>query len=271
MGPARRLLPAFVVGQGVLDRDPVGGVLVAVAFPLLDSAGQCSRTRSSWWCDCLPAVVAAQADLAVVQEDLDVGEVLEADGDALGGGCRGIVHTTRPQGVGPSRTAPPVSNDGGLHGVLLLLPGNERALSAAAGRRPADLDLGGIQPQLDILGLGVGEHVSQCPKARVKAVGDRTPPLGQENTYICDRTSDGGAVHAEQQPQYRVRQIVAADGSAWPPAGRRRPTGGGRRLLRPASWLHRAQHGDAPRPRPATAPPTPRPDERDAAESPVNS
>lgn len=40
------------------------------------------------------------------------------------------------------------------------------------------------------------------------AVGDRAPPLGQERTYLCDRTGDGGAVDAEQQPQCRVRQVV---------------------------------------------------------------
>jgi hypothetical protein len=49
----------------------------------------------------LPAVVAAQAEVAVVQENLDVGEALEADVDAFVAGGRGIVHTTRPQGVGP--------------------------------------------------------------------------------------------------------------------------------------------------------------------------
>jgi hypothetical protein len=49
----------------------------------------------------LPAVVAAQAEVAVVQEDLDVGEVLEADGDAFIAGRRGVVHASRPQGIGP--------------------------------------------------------------------------------------------------------------------------------------------------------------------------
>jgi hypothetical protein len=37
----------------------------------------------------------------VVQEGLDIGEVLEADGDALGAGGRGVVHTSRSQGIGP--------------------------------------------------------------------------------------------------------------------------------------------------------------------------
>jgi hypothetical protein len=46
-------------------------------------------------------MVAAQAQVAVVQEDLDVGEVLEADGDALVADGRGVMHTSRSQGIGP--------------------------------------------------------------------------------------------------------------------------------------------------------------------------
>lgn len=101
MGPAHQLFPAFVVGEGVFDGDAVEGVPVAVAFPLFGSAGQCSRTRFSGWCDRLPTVVAAEAQVAVVQEDLDVGEVLEADGDAFVAGGHGVVHTSRSQGVDP--------------------------------------------------------------------------------------------------------------------------------------------------------------------------
>lgn len=74
---------------------------MAVAFPLLNSAGQCSRPGFPGRCDRLSAVVAAQAEIAVVQEDLDVGEVWEADGYAFVAGGRGIVHTPRPQGIGP--------------------------------------------------------------------------------------------------------------------------------------------------------------------------
>lgn len=101
MGPAGQLFLSFVVGEGVFDGDAVGGVSVAVAFPLFDSAGQCSRPGFSGRCDRLPAVVAAEAEITVVHKDLDVGEVLEADGYAFIAGGRGIVHTARPQGVGP--------------------------------------------------------------------------------------------------------------------------------------------------------------------------
>jgi hypothetical protein len=48
MGSARQLLPALVVGEGMFDGDAVGGVPVAVAFPLFDSAGQCSRAGVFW-------------------------------------------------------------------------------------------------------------------------------------------------------------------------------------------------------------------------------
>jgi len=38
---------------------------------------------------------------------------------------------------------------------------NARRPPRPAGRWTADLDLGGVQPQLDAFGLGVGEHVGQ--------------------------------------------------------------------------------------------------------------
>lgn len=37
---------------------------------------------------------------------------------------------------------------------------------------------------------------------------DRTSPLGQQPSHLADRTGDGGAIDAEQQPQRRMRQIV---------------------------------------------------------------
>jgi hypothetical protein len=101
-----------------------------------------------------------------------------------------------------------VGDDGGLHGVLFLLARDERAPSAASGWRPADLDLGGVQAELNALGLGIGEHVRECPQAQSRTVGDRASPLGQESTYLPDRAGDGGAVDAEQQPQHRVREVV---------------------------------------------------------------
>ncbi len=74
--------------------------------------------------------------------------------------------------------------------------------------RPADLDLGGVQAQLDALGLGVGEHLRQCPQTRTRAIGNRASTLGQEGAYLPDRAGDGGAVNPEQQPKDSVRQVV---------------------------------------------------------------
>ncbi len=94
------------------------------------------------------------------------------------------------------------------HCVLLLLPRDEGTASAAAGRGPADLEFGGVQPQLDAFGLGVCEHIRQGPQPQAGPVRDRTSPLGRQPSHLTDRTGDGGAIDAEQQPQRRMRQIV---------------------------------------------------------------
>lgn len=118
------------------------------------------------------------------------------------------MHPARSQGIGPKRAALVVGDDGGLHGVLLLLARDDRPASATAGRRPADLDLGGVQPQLDALGLGIGEHICQGPKPHTRAVGNRAASFGQEPAYLSDGAGDGGAVDTEQQGEDRVRQIT---------------------------------------------------------------
>ncbi|MDH6554788.1 hypothetical protein M2163_000319 [Streptomyces sp. SAI-135] len=43
-----------------------------------------------------------------------------------------------------------------------------------------DLDLGGVQAQFGAFGLGVGEHIRQCPKTQAGMVGDRASTFGQE-------------------------------------------------------------------------------------------
>lgn len=74
--------------------------------------------------------------------------------------------------------------------------------------RPSDLDLGGVQPQLDALGLGVGEHVLQCSKPQARPVGNSKAPFRQQSAHLTDGTGDGRAIDAEQHTQDRVRQIV---------------------------------------------------------------
>ncbi|MDQ0828180.1 hypothetical protein QF032_000024 [Streptomyces achromogenes] len=88
------------------------------------------------------------------------------------------------------------------------LPETKARASAAAGRWPADLDLGGVQTQLDAFGLGIGKYIRQRPKPQAGTVGNRAPPLRQERAHLCDRPGDGGTVDTEQQPQHRVRQVV---------------------------------------------------------------
>lgn len=44
-------------------------------------------------------------------------------------------------------------------------------------RWPADLDLGDVQPKLDAVGLGAGEHIRQCPKAREMVEWSTAPGL----------------------------------------------------------------------------------------------
>lgn len=72
----------------------------------------------------------------------------------------------------------------------------------------ADLDLGGVQAELDALGLGAGEHIRQCPKTQARTVGDCAPPLGQQGAYFSDGPGDGGAVDTGQQPEDSVRKVM---------------------------------------------------------------
>lgn len=160
-------------------------------------------------CDRLAGVVAPETEVAVVQQHFHVWEVLEADPDAFVA-CGGrIAPPSRLQGVGPERAALAAGDDGGLHGVLLLLARDERPATAAAGCGTSDLHLGGIQPQFDApLGLGVSEYIRQGPQPQAGPVGNRASSSGPEPAYLSDRAGDGGAVGVERQGEDRVREIV---------------------------------------------------------------
>ena len=101
-----------------------------------------------------------------------------------------------------------VGHHGGLHGVLLLLARYERPPTAPARLGPAHLDLGGVQPQFDAFGLGVGEHVLHGAQTYPWPVRDRASALGQQRADLAHGPCDGGAVHSEQQAQHCVRQVV---------------------------------------------------------------
>lgn len=76
---------------------------------------------------------------------------------------------------GPEREALMVGDDGGLHRVLLLLPRDERTAPAAAGQGPADLDLGGVQPELDAFGLGIANTPAGVRSRRPGRLGTAYP------------------------------------------------------------------------------------------------
>lgn len=85
MYAAQELFPAFMVGRGMLDGDPVGGMLAPVVFPL----GLCPpalRAVAFWVGECLAGMVAAQAQVAVVEQNFDQVEVAEAAGDTCHAG-----------------------------------------------------------------------------------------------------------------------------------------------------------------------------------------
>jgi hypothetical protein len=100
-----------------------------------------------------------QPSVTLVDPDLDRGMLAEQVGDALGlGGCL-VVHATGTHGAAPQCAAVPVAAGGGLDGVLLALARNERPPSWSVRPRPANLGLGGVDPQLDPAGVGVGDRV----------------------------------------------------------------------------------------------------------------
>lgn len=75
--------------------------------------------------------------------------------------------------------------------------------------RASDLHLGGVQPQLDTLGLGVGEHVLQRSKPHARPVGNSKAPLRQQSAHLTDGPGDSRAIGTEQYCQHSVRQIVS--------------------------------------------------------------
>jgi hypothetical protein len=84
-----------------------------------------------------------------------------------------------------------VCDHGGFHRVQLLLARDEGAASAAACHRPADLDLGGVQPQLNTLDPGTGEHIFQGTKPQTRAVGNSKTPFREQSAHLANGTGDG--------------------------------------------------------------------------------
>lgn len=162
MRPTRQLLPALVLSQGMFDRDPIYRMRVAAMLPSFVKLGQSTPVRLTRRSDGLPRVVASQAEVAVVEQHLYLGEVARTGVDVLGARTAAcVVHPPRPHHIGSQRVPALVSHDSGLQRVLLLLARDERPPTAPARLGNPDLDLGGVQPQFDCFGLGVSEDTLQ--------------------------------------------------------------------------------------------------------------
>lgn len=101
VGPADELLPPFMVGEGVFDGDASGGVWVTGSFPSVVGLGWADLVGFPGRGYRLAGVVTAEAEVPVVQEDLHVRKVLEADGDTFVARGSRVMHSARSQGIGP--------------------------------------------------------------------------------------------------------------------------------------------------------------------------
>jgi hypothetical protein len=98
-----------------------------------------------------------------------------------------------------------------LMGVLFLLARHKRPPPGPVGPWPADLGLGAVDPQLDPIGGGVGEHVRQGVQPHTRRVGDGEATCGQQRPDFMDGAGDGGAVDPVQHRQGLVGQLQAQD------------------------------------------------------------
>ena len=105
MGPALELFPAFVVGESVFDGDPLRGVLVPLAFVVFEERQGCAWSQLAGLGQSSAPVIFAQSEVAVVEEDVDQVEVVEASADSGSAGGSGVVHAARPQCIRPQSAA----------------------------------------------------------------------------------------------------------------------------------------------------------------------
>ena len=119
----------------------------------------------------------------------------------------------RPGRNAPAHSSPSlaVADDGGLVGVLLLLAGHERPAAGLARAGAPDLHLGAVDPQVDALGGGVGEHVGQRAQPQPGLAGHGEPAGGQQRPDLAHGAGDGGAVHPVKHRQRGVRELEPQD------------------------------------------------------------
>src|SRR5260370_22242366 len=87
---------------------------------------------------------------------LDLGDLGEQVGDALGSDRGLVVHAARAERPRPQGAPLLVGDDGGLLGVHLLLAGDERLPAGLVRAGAADLDLGALAAEIDSAGRVAG-------------------------------------------------------------------------------------------------------------------
>lgn len=125
-----------------------------------------------WGADLVRELV-GQAPVALVDLGLHGGVLVKLLRDALGAHGSLVVHPSGTGGAGPQGAALVIADGGGLDRVLLTFAGDEGPSAGAVRLGPADLGLGAVDPQRDVLGVGVGEHVLHGPQPQAGPVGYR--------------------------------------------------------------------------------------------------
>ena len=91
--------------------------------------------------------------------------------------------------------------------VFCFFSRHEGAAAGLARAGAPDLDFGGVEPQNDAAGGGVGEHVGQGAQPDAGLCGDGEPAGGQQRPDLADRAADRGPVHPVHDGQGLVREL----------------------------------------------------------------
>ncbi len=119
-----------------------------------------------------------------------------------------VASCTRPRRIASVRKVRPWWSASTVAFIVfvLLLARDERPSAAPSRAWPPDVDLGGLQPQLHTLGVGVGEDVRRSTPGRFGTAYPRS--AGRVRIWPAAWVRSGAA-HPEQQAQDRVRQVMA--------------------------------------------------------------
>ena len=115
-----------MLGVGVLYADPLGGLGFAGVLPAGRLLGRRAGLRLQRRGADLVGERLSQSPVPGVDLGLYLREPLEQVADAVGLQRRLVMHAARPERAGPQGGTGLVGDDGGLLGVLLLLPRDER-------------------------------------------------------------------------------------------------------------------------------------------------